>query len=85
MTKNFDIDFSLEIESGNDAFQEDPTSEVSRILCEIAGKIDSGRFHGACKDINGNTVGRWSLDIEEESDDTELDDEDDEDAEHDEL
>lgn len=77
MTKQFDVRFNLDIKSGNDAFQEDPTSEVSRILCEIAGKIDSGRFHGDCRDINGNAVGKWSLDIEEESDD--------EDADNDEL
>lgn len=74
MSKQFDVRLNLDITSGNAAFQDDPTSEVSRILCEIAGKIDSGRFHGSCIDINGNTVGKWNLDIEEESCDTELDD-----------
>lgn len=73
MTKQFDVHLNLDIKSGNAAFQDDPTSEVSRILCDIAGKIDSGRCYGSCIDLYGNTVGKWNLDIEEESTDTEAD------------
>lgn len=64
MTKQVDLGFHLEIQSGNAAFQDDATGELSRIICEIAGQIDCGRNHGSCKDLNGNTVGKWWLDVE---------------------
>lgn len=72
MSKQVEVGFSLNISSGNDAFQEDAMGEVSRILCEIAGQMDSGRTHGSCRDINGNAVGDWHLDVEVET----LDEED---------
>lgn len=72
MYKQVDVKFKLELSSGNAAFQDDATGEVSRILCEIAGQMDSGRTHGSCRDINGNAVGDWHLDVEVET----LDEED---------
>ena len=49
----------IEIEMGNDAFQEFPTVEVARILNTIPARMD---FDGErqtirLKDINGNMVG----------------------------
>lgn len=64
MSKQVDVKFKLELSSGNAAFQDDALGEVSRILCEIAGQIDSGRDHGSCRDINGNAVGKWWIDVE---------------------
>lgn len=64
MTKQVGVQFKLEINSGNAAFQDDALGEVSRILCEIAGQIDTGRDHGSCRDINGNRVGKWWIDVE---------------------
>lgn len=80
MTKQVEVGFNLNISSGNAAFQEDATGEVSRILCEIAGQIDNGRDHGSCQDINGNSVGKWWLEVQVE-DDSESDSESDSEAE----
>lgn len=57
--------FSLEIETDNAAFTDDPAAELGRILRELvdgwAGEgigrpDDSGRLY----DVNGNRVGSWS-------------------------
>lgn len=57
--------FSLKISTANEAFDH-CEAECSRILREIADKLDAldGRAHtieGRCRDINGNTVGKWTL------------------------
>lgn len=52
--------FNLDMSSGNSAFEPNVcTSEVVRILREVADAVESGRDSGAAKDINGNTVGHW--------------------------
>ena len=59
----------IEIKTGNAVFCDPYTGkedmyyegfELSRILREIADKIDGGATHGSCIDINGNKVGQWS-------------------------
>lgn len=35
--------------------------EASRILRKVAGQILDGRDGGPVMDVNGNTVGKWSL------------------------
>ena len=35
--------------------------EISRILKEIAGKIEDGVRSGVCMDINGNKIGTWEV------------------------
>lgn len=35
--------------------------EIARILRDVACKVEQGRDCGACVDVNGNSVGEWSL------------------------
>jgi len=59
--------FTLSIDCDNAAFGEDKAREVSRILFELAASISPGLMDdddGKLRDVNGNTVGRWSYDGE---------------------
>lgn len=66
--------FTLRIETSNAAFitepdwSTDPTymarQEVARILEGISNKIEFGEVRGVCRDINGNQVGHWRLEVE---------------------
>ena len=52
--------FTLQIETGNAAFEHGGGAEIARILREVADRIAVGRFtNDDCKlrDLNGNTVG----------------------------
>lgn len=46
----------------NAAFDDYPASEAARILREIADKLEHGRFDGPIFDMNGNRIGRFSMD-----------------------
>lgn len=65
--------FKLEFETGNAIFSEDPDGEVCRILANIQVKVYAGLARDAIRDVNGNTIGKWSytldLDEEDEADD----------------
>ena len=58
----------LEIKTGGAAFSEDEVltyegrSEIARLLRKISVQIETGDSDGVIIDINGNKVGRWSLD-----------------------
>lgn len=58
----------LEIKTGGAAFSENDVltyegrSEIARLLRKISVQIDTGDSDGVIIDINGNKVGRWSLD-----------------------
>lgn len=58
----------LEIKTGGAAFSEDDVLttegryEVARLLRKIFAQIEQGVDDGVIMDINGNKVGRWSLD-----------------------
>jgi hypothetical protein len=43
----------------NAAFEEQPATELARILRHIARAIERGDFQGQAVDANGNTVGSW--------------------------
>jgi len=58
--------FTLQIETANAAFDGAPDEEVARILRRVASQIESGYTDGRCKDVNGNSVGVFALDLEEE-------------------
>jgi hypothetical protein len=63
--------FVMDFQCNNDAFSGgNAKEEVARIL-EHTAKLLRFRDHdeGICKDINGNKVGSWSLDIDEENED----------------
>ncbi len=63
--------FKLEFATDNAAFESAPESEVARILREIADRIEGAgsarglTIGGKVADENGNTVGKWSLAVEE--------------------
>jgi hypothetical protein len=48
---------TITIRTGNSAFDGNVEGEVSRILRELASKIESGREPSKVMDINGNSVG----------------------------
>jgi hypothetical protein len=50
--------FSLKMSTGND----ENNKAFSRILREIAEKIDEGRTEGIIRDSNGNPIGTFSKD-----------------------
>lgn len=53
--------FTLTIETDNEAFTPDRGAETSRLLREVAYKIDNGHEDGAVLDQNGNRVGLWAF------------------------
>ena len=54
-----DRKLQIAVALGNEAFT--TTSEISRILAEIAEKIEGGQVAGTARDINGNTCGTWEI------------------------
>lgn len=62
------MEFDIKINNyGNDAMKAYPELETSRILKEIAIKIENGRTFGACMDINGNKIGDWGFTFDDEN------------------
>ena len=68
--------FELTIKTDNAAFRDDDDtgdnadatrSEVARILRETARRILNGTTDGALRDANGNKVGHFALDLEDEN------------------
>lgn len=51
--------FTLHIDTYNDAFQDDPTCELKRLLGEIINQLDEGLLKAPIRDVNGNTVGEF--------------------------
>jgi hypothetical protein len=68
------MEFSLNIDCDNAAFDGDPVDEIARIFGVVKSKQRSGRYDGSLLDINGNTVGDYELvdDDEDEDDDDEM-------------
>jgi hypothetical protein len=52
----------IKFQTDNAAFGEPLTYEVTRILKEIADKIEGGRAGGFVLDVNGNVIGKWDID-----------------------
>jgi hypothetical protein len=59
--------FSLEFKCDGAAFVDDPQREVARILRLVAQKVIAGETEQAVHDVNGNNVGEWNLEIDEEN------------------
>ena len=55
------MNFKIEINMDNAAFQPNHESELRRILMDIANKIQYSTTTSPqnCRDLNGNTVGKW--------------------------
>lgn len=62
------VSFDLSFSSSNASMVDDPQSEVAFILKSIAGKVRNGSTGGAVMDSDGNKIGRFSYDIDEEDD-----------------
>lgn len=63
------MSFKLELETGNAAFDDGMygTTEIARILSEVARTFEQGTFsmnaRVPIRDANGNTVGAWTLEL----------------------
>lgn len=57
--------FQCEIRTDNAAFEDD-AYEVARMLRAIADKLDAGTRGGPLHDANGNRVGRFDLEREDD-------------------
>jgi len=53
--------FTIEIESNDDAFVEDPKGEVFRLLKLVSENIYCGAVSRVLHDINGHRCGQWSM------------------------
>jgi len=58
--------FTIEIESNDAAFTEDPKGEVFRLLKLVSENIYCGAVSRVLHDINGNRCGQWSLEEDDE-------------------
>jgi hypothetical protein len=54
----------VDVNSDNEAMQHEMV--VKNILLDIVSEINHGEHAGIIRDRNGNTVGRWMLNLEEE-------------------
>lgn len=59
--------FHLEFTTDNAAFSENLNGECERILRAVAERVGNGREDGTILDANGNAVGNWWLDADDES------------------
>jgi len=63
------VTFTLELESGNAAMVDDPRYAVARLLRQTADRLEEFEESGVLLDENGNRVGEWGLDVEEDDND----------------
>ncbi len=54
------MDFKLSFNMDNAAF-EIPEEEINRILEQIIYQVHNGMTFAGIMDINGNTIGNWSI------------------------
>lgn len=59
---------TIEFHTGNSAFEDNEPEETAKLLRDIASKIDRGDTDGPVLDLNGNTIGGWEFDAEQEPD-----------------
>lgn len=57
--------FNITISTLNDAFQPDPTMELLACLDRVKEKVARGDFNGMIRDTNGNTVGIYSVSVDD--------------------
>lgn len=56
--------FNMKINSENDACQ--TREDLKWMLTGVVGSVNQGKSEGNIRDKNGLTVGKWSLELEEE-------------------
>ena len=59
-------EFCLEFNMDNAAFDGDASIEVSRIFNSVKNQIANGCGDGIVNDVNGNTIGRWYAEIDDD-------------------
>jgi len=60
--------FRMIVDTRNAAFEGQAGAEVARLLREAAADVEAGYAGAPLRDLNGNTVGRWSLEHYEKPD-----------------
>jgi hypothetical protein len=70
-----DVEFTLNIDCDNAAFGDEPENEIIRLLNEVAERLGRGFYSGKVRDVNGNTVGDFDLEVDEEDEDGGIPDE----------
>ena len=53
--------FEMQVEMDNAAFTDAPATELARILRKVAAKVEEGYEKSPCVDVNGNSVGQFSV------------------------
>ena len=51
----------LQFETTTPAFDDEPATEIARILRETACKIEAGQFAGTLRDARGILIGGWTI------------------------
>lgn len=58
------MEFNLKINVDNDAYRSQAVQhQLIDNLNEIIAKLEDSWDYGTVKDVNGNSVGEWSLDV----------------------
>jgi hypothetical protein len=58
------MEFNLTIKVDNDAYRSQAVQyQLIDNLKDIIAKLEDAWDYGTVKDVNGNTVGEWSLDV----------------------
>lgn len=57
--------FTFEIDSFNIALTDGAEYELARLLRQTAERVESGYREGILRDYNGNAVGAWAYEREE--------------------
>ena len=58
------MEFNLKINVDNDAYRSQAVQhQLIDNLNEIIAKLEDSWDYGTVKDVNGNAVGEWSLDV----------------------
>lgn len=60
------VSFNLNIDTGNQAMTDDPHFEMVRVLEDIQRTLIDGYDQGMVLDTNGNRIGTWKIDLEED-------------------
>ena len=60
------VKFTMTVDSGNAALVDNLRDELGRMLSRVHRDIDRDVDGGKLRDTNGNTVGEWSIELEED-------------------
>jgi hypothetical protein len=62
------VKFKLEFSCDSDAFAVDFRYEISAVLNDVGNRVErTGENSGVVRDANGNTIGVWVIDSEDDS------------------